>query len=84
MIVQTCFGDTNGFVDWISISGGEPFEPCEGDNNSAAIENFTLSCSDLTATFDCDFTYILTFLWEICVLKVVVTVRIYYLDMRSL
>ena len=56
-----CFGDTNGFVDWISISGGEPFEPCVGDNNEAAIENFTLSCSELTATFDCDFTYIFDF-----------------------
>ena len=40
---------------------GEPFEPCEGDNNSAAIVHFTLSCSDLTASFACDFTYIFDF-----------------------
>ena len=52
-----CFGDSNGFIEWNFISGGEPFIPCEGDNNEAAIENFTLNCSELTATFDCDFTF---------------------------
>ena len=56
-----CFGDSNGFIEWDSISGGEPFPPCAGDNNESAIENFTLNCSELTATFDCDFTYIFDF-----------------------
>ena len=65
--LNLCFGDANGFIDWNSISGGEPFEPCEGDNNAAAIENFTLNCSELTTTFDCDFTYIFDFsVGDIC------------------
>ena len=49
-----CYGDTNGYIDWTSITGGCPFPSCVDNNN--AVSGFG-GCVDAVNAVGCNYTF---------------------------